>query len=693
MAEKIKNIPSPDILMNSLRSIGYSFKTAVADIIDNSISADAKNIWIDFPSYSSDNLYITILDDAIGMDDAALFNAMKYGSERDEYGEKDLGRFGVGLKSASLSQCRTLTVMSKFNGDIHAYRWDLDEVLRSKEWECLRLDFDEIQACPNYEKLNSLVQGTMVVWQNFDIADQKSNGHAYEYLSEKLDESESHLCLIFHRFMNRSISPVSFFINDRQLKGLDPFLEGSPHHKRNPKTDEGKPVEMAVKYYDKGYEKEAMIKVQTFILPHQDDLSKEDVEALGGMEVLKDEQGFFVYRNDRLIIYGTWFRLSSRSVNAELYKYGRIKVDITINDNRISLYSRGKLGEYDILSKIKNNRNSEAYVIGELYVDIFEQDGLADMAISNRRGYEENDPRYIEVIKIAKRLLGYIVGQKDIVSKRRKEDDQRIEDEKIKKKFWENPQTREILELRLNDAEKQVVQEENLQFTRAVNNGKQTKKIFISHKEEHKLYGQFIVDVLETYGVDVVSTIIFTGDRRLGVPQGKDIYDYLKDCFREDLMVIFLFSKAFYDSNICISEAGAAWATNQNCMNVVIDISFSDIEKPSNNALSSIKFQQIRTPDQTITVTEFFKTIIEEGLHFEYDESKLQKALNYVLKTDKYSDQKIDFPATFLPKRKFLPVPRCPKCHNIMLLTEENGRLKYVCSNVSCDECYEAVIN
>ena len=328
MAEKIKNIPSPDILMNSLRSIGYSFKTAVADIIDNSISADAKNIWIDFPSYSSDNLYITILDDAIGMDDAALFNAMKYGSERDEYGEKDLGRFGVGLKSASLSQCRTLTVMSKFNGDIHAYRWDLDEVLRSKEWECLRLDFDEIQACPNYEKLNSLVQGTMVVWQNFDIADQKSNGHAYEYLSEKLDESESHLCLIFHRFMNRSISPVSFFINDRQLKGLDPFLEGSPHHKRNPKTDEGKPVEMAVKYYDKGYEKEAMIKVQTFILPHQDDLSKEDVEALGGMEVLKDEQGFFVYRNDRLIIYGTWFRLSSRSVNAELYKYGRIKVDI-----------------------------------------------------------------------------------------------------------------------------------------------------------------------------------------------------------------------------------------------------------------------------------------------------------------------------------------------------------------------------
>lgn len=365
---------------------------------------------------------------------------------------------------------------------------------------------------------------------------------------------------------------------------------------------------------------------------------------------------------------------------------------ITINDNRISLYSRGKLGEYDILSKIKNNRNSEAYVIGELYVDIFEQDGLADMAISNRRGYEENDPRYIEVIKIAKRLLGYIVGQKDIVSKRRKEDDQRIEDEKIKKKFWKNPQTREILELRLNDAEKQVVQEENLQFTRAVNNGKQTKKIFISHKEEHKLYGQFIVDVLETYGVDVVSTIIFTGDRRLGVPQGKDIYDYLKDCFREDLMVIFLFSKAFYDSNICISEAGTAWATNQNCLNVIIDIGFGDIDRPSNNALSSIRFKNIHSNEQITTLKEFFKTIITVGLDMEYDDKKLTVALNSALSCPKFADEYIDNPVVFYPTRKFLPSPICKKCKNQMYLGIKNGRVKYLCSNVSCKESIEVQI-
>lgn len=797
MAEKIKNIPSPDILMNSLRSIGYSFKTAVADIIDNSISADAKNIWIDFPSYSSDNLYITILDDAIGMDDAALFNAMKYGSERDEYGEKDLGRFGVGLKSASLSQCRTLTVMSKFNGDIHAYRWDLEAQIDGTTYDDYFLT----------DTLGKLVaMGELIDPQPLCVNKKGRNNRIMSFDALAFDESDKSVVLISNEFKYDKRSDNGVTDSGRKIMGrkgigkLATFsltntvrvLSSKDHKKagcildfKRITEDDAEPdaINPDVIIFDEkrlskngtgtrleliGVKKKITVSFRFIVSKLMRTFDVNDLNFSIHIRknnekyrtLIRSELDYFSIM-DTIITIGENFASKLESVNnnsiPERYKLtstydeyiaaqpvrGRnllsafpykIEVEdkdgnaanidfaisgwmgtvrnlpdlrlleketddaededrITINDNRISLYSRGKLGEYDILSKIKNNRNSEAYVIGELYVDIFEQDGLADMAISNRRGYEENDPRYIEVIKIAKRLLGYIVGQKDIVSKRRKEDDQRIEDEKIKKKFWENPQTREILELRLNDAEKQVVQEENLQFTRAVNNGKQTKKIFISHKEEHKLYGQFIVDVLETYGVDVVSTIIFTGDRRLGVPQGKDIYDYLKDCFREDLMVIFLFSKAFYDSNICISEAGAAWATNQNCMNVVIDISFSDIEKPSNNALSSIKFQQIRTPDQTITVTEFFKTIIEEGLHFEYDESKLQKALNYVLKTDKYSDQKIDFPATFLPKRKFLPVPRCPKCHNIMLLTEENGRLKYVCSNVSCDECYEAVIN
>lgn len=320
MATRVKNIPSPAILMNSMRSIGYSFKAAVADILDNSISASAKNTWIYFPAYDCGNLYLAILDDGFGMSKSELFNAMKYGSEKEFYGEKDLGRFGIGLKSASLSQCKVLTVLSKKDSKINAYRWDLDAV--KDEWECLELTESEMQECPCYEKLEELSQGTLVLWQNFDIAYKKSNGHTYEYLSEKLEESEEHLRLIFHRFMSRKTNPVSFYINDDKLTGYDPFLEN------HSKTDPKKPSEIPVTYEENGVEKKAYIRVQQYILPHQNDLDKKDIELLGGIEALKDNQGFFVYRNDRLIIYGTWFRLSSRYVNNELYKYGRIKVDI-----------------------------------------------------------------------------------------------------------------------------------------------------------------------------------------------------------------------------------------------------------------------------------------------------------------------------------------------------------------------------
>ena len=134
MAIKIKNTPSPDVLMNSMRSIGYNFRTAIADIIDNSISAKAKNIYISSP-INDEKIFITILDDGEGMDDSELFNAMKYGSNKEYYDTNDLGRFGLGLKSASLSQCRILTVASKKENVIVAYQWDLDSVIQNREWD------------------------------------------------------------------------------------------------------------------------------------------------------------------------------------------------------------------------------------------------------------------------------------------------------------------------------------------------------------------------------------------------------------------------------------------------------------------------------------------------------------------------------------------------------------------------------
>lgn len=314
MSRKIENTPSPNILMNSLRSIGYTFPTAIADIVDNSISANAKNINIYFP-INEDELYITILDDGNGMSSNELFNAMKYGSEKDNYSKFDLGRFGLGLKSASLSCCKVLTVVSKMNNSISAYQWDYDTVTQSKKWDCLELDEDEINNIPDINKLKNLSMGTLVVWQDFDIAYKKSNGRVQEYLANEMELTEKNLRLVFHRFLKDKFKPLNIFINGNKLLPFDPFLE------EHPKTDTKKPSEINID--------DSIIRIQTYILPHQSDLSKDDIEnKLGGIESLRKGQGFYIYRNDRLIIYGSWFRLSTNALNSELLKYGRIKVDI-----------------------------------------------------------------------------------------------------------------------------------------------------------------------------------------------------------------------------------------------------------------------------------------------------------------------------------------------------------------------------
>ena len=127
--------PDAPTLMWSTRAIGYTTPAAVADLMDNSISANATQIHIQF--VSGENSYISILDNGAGMSSDMLQQAMKYGSGNpwQERSSTDLGRFGLGLKTASLSQCRRLTVVSKRDSKISAYCWDLDHVIKAKSWD------------------------------------------------------------------------------------------------------------------------------------------------------------------------------------------------------------------------------------------------------------------------------------------------------------------------------------------------------------------------------------------------------------------------------------------------------------------------------------------------------------------------------------------------------------------------------
>jgi len=326
MATFKRNIPKADILMGSLRSMGYSFETAIADVIDNSVSANASVIQILFPSNPMDTLAVGILDDGDGMTAEELFEAMRYGSSASEEkrSDSDLGRFGLGLKSASLSQCRVLTVASAKDGKISAFSWDYNHILDVKEWVVKEYTSGEIKDIPYIDRLQTLCKtknGTLVVWQDFDLLYKSCDGQVYEALHDLMGKVDSSISLIFHRFITGR-NKLAFYVNKHKVKARDPFLES--HEKTTYKK------ERTIALQDSGGV-ERLIKIKPYVLPFATDLSESDKKLLGGIENLRSQQGFYVYRNNRLIIWGTWFGMKPRG---ELTKNARIRVDIpnTLDD-------------------------------------------------------------------------------------------------------------------------------------------------------------------------------------------------------------------------------------------------------------------------------------------------------------------------------------------------------------------------
>lgn len=300
-------VPFAPSLIESMRSLGYSFSSAIADLIDNSISAAASQI--DIISDPGMNPTLVILDDGHGMTKEKLYEAMRYGSSNplENRDENDLGRFGLGLKSASLSQCRKLVVVSKSGENVCAYSWDLDYVVEKGAWMLKGYSEDEIDGFPYISKLKEKEYGTYVYLSEFDRI-KEATGNLSETFNKCLDDMNNHLALVFHRFIEEGLI---IRINNLPIEGRDPFLS---YHRATQKKKET-PV----------YINGEKIVLKPYILPHMSKLNNEDLEKVGGKENLRTDQGFYVYRNKRLIIWGTWFRLERKD---ELNKLARVRVDI-----------------------------------------------------------------------------------------------------------------------------------------------------------------------------------------------------------------------------------------------------------------------------------------------------------------------------------------------------------------------------
>lgn len=305
--------PYAPALIESMRAVGYSLESAIADLVDNSISAGATLVRVEFRPFGEP--YAAVIDNGRGMAPDELTEAMRHGgkSPLDMRSPQDLGRFGLGLKTASLSQCRKLTVVSLKDGFLSARCWDIDLVAEREAWVLSVPDTEcEIRLLPHVEDILRQGRGTVVIWQNMD---RLSAGEASieSALGIKMDRVREYLSLVFHRYIagETGLASLQIEINNNTVQPVDPFL--SSHKATQPLYEDIFTVE------------DQEVRVQPYILPHISKLTREELKLAGGEEGLRRNQGFYVYRNSRLIIRGTWFRLARAE---ELTKLARVRVDI-----------------------------------------------------------------------------------------------------------------------------------------------------------------------------------------------------------------------------------------------------------------------------------------------------------------------------------------------------------------------------
>lgn len=300
--------PNPKSTINSYRSFGYNLSTAISDIIDNSISANATEIRLEYIWKGKDS-FVSICDNGIGMNKDELVLAMTPGSKdpEEERSENDLGRFGMGLKTASFSQCKRLTCISKREDYATIKRcWDIDFINSENEWQLLDYVSDNIFL----EKIENQKSGTLVLWEKLDriVGNAEVNNESVKNaFYQEMINVKHHLSLVFHKFIE--IKRIKIFFQNTEIQPYNPFLLNL-----TPKPEMGQP------------ESFGNVEITYFILPHMSEIGRTDYENSGGSLGWFQEQGFYIYRGDRLLVSGDWLGLEKKR---DYSKLARIAVNFT----------------------------------------------------------------------------------------------------------------------------------------------------------------------------------------------------------------------------------------------------------------------------------------------------------------------------------------------------------------------------
>ncbi|HBA49052.1 MAG TPA: ATP-binding protein [Lachnospiraceae bacterium] len=314
--------PDPARVMEGLRDTGYDFNTAVADIIDNSIAANASKVNILLQMDPAGEVFVYIADDGCGMDFDELKNAMKYGSA-ERSNKASLGKFGLGLKTASTAFCRGLSVISRGKDMVERkVQWDLDYIAITGAWNLKQPEIvpDEI------DYLNETAQngtGTMIVWEKIDrlLNDCKTRAAAMKALKKVEQSLEFHIAMVYQRFLDKNdqrTSNVTITVNGHEIEPWDPFCNGEEN------TTVLYEDELEIEMPEKSEIPELFIKA--VLIPRRDEFSTR--EAGEAARVSNDMQGFYVYRENRLIHYGDWMGMFSKEPHGTL-----LRVELSFDHN------------------------------------------------------------------------------------------------------------------------------------------------------------------------------------------------------------------------------------------------------------------------------------------------------------------------------------------------------------------------
>lgn len=667
-----------------------NMSAAIAELVANGLDANAENIYVYMDIRDKNNATIAIFDDGDGMDETAMeknyavVGQNKRENLEPEEASKKMGRKGIG-KLAALYLSNTYYVITKKMEQKEARAWKLDVSnvqADNSTPQLVEVEYPFVNQIIFAEDLKKSGKGTIILLNNVLI---KNFGEAAEdaleyklanyFLTEELSK-KIRLCVLRKNDDRVEFSEVKKNI---AYKNMAVIIT----------TDAEKFSDIAhddVKFHDKNLKTKDQIyneKREILVLPDTIDTKIKDEN--GNSENVRKNSSGEIEIDGKKYTYGLkgWVGIHAtiESEDAKL-NCDNYRKNMHYNPNQLRVYVRNKLATSHFLNYLGMTATFLNYIEGEISFDILDVEGLEDIATAGRDNFSVQDERVKLLIVLAKGIVSRLVTKRQKIADNMRENRMRVEVEleeeskrDIKSRFQRGAiKSKSILE-KLPKDEQEAIEDDYVQFSRAVNLSNATKMIFISHKTDCKEFGKLLIDVfLEVYP-PIKSSIIFSSDSDFGVPQGQDIFEYLKTCFRKDMHVIFLFSKSFYDSNVCLAEAGAAWGTNKQYTNFVIDIGFGDVSEPINSNQKGAVLVNLQEQDYKDFAKEVIRILKSVGVEQEFE---VDSVLEIVKRQVEKHKEQLPVPE-YIPRRKFQIVPKCCNCNHKMEVKRIDGNLKYKC--------------